>query len=303
MLAIDAVTARVVVALRDRGVRPVLLRGPAIGRLLYEADRGREYVDVDLLVSIDVFETAERGLTSLGFTHTALEQELRGDRPRYSHTWVNGTNGVMVDLHRSLTGVRAAPARVWDELSARTESLEVSNVTVDVPAPPAGTLVVVLNAIQHGLGDPRSLAELRRAIDVVPFSTWREAAALAGRLDAEEAFASGLRLTTEGARRAEELGLPARRSVATELKAQSAPEMSLTFDWVVREAGVRDGVRLVARKVVPSAAFMREWFPPARRSRLGLTAAYAWRPLWVLVHAVPALRAWVKARRAAQGPG
>ena len=92
--------------------------------------------------------------------------------------------------------------------------MEVSNVTVDVPAPPAGTLVVVLNAIQHGLGDPRSLAELRRAIDVVPFSTWRDAAALARRLDAEEAFASGLRLD-RGSAPGRRLGLPARRSVAT----------------------------------------------------------------------------------------
>jgi len=49
-LHLDAVTAEVVEAFRAVGVRTILLRGPAVGKWLYQEVGDRSYVDVDLLV-------------------------------------------------------------------------------------------------------------------------------------------------------------------------------------------------------------------------------------------------------------
>jgi hypothetical protein len=273
------------------------LRGPAIAHWLYPPGIERQYIDVDLLVPVVRFDDAEAVLRGLGFARSPLEPELRGDRPRYAHTWVDGRTRVMVDLHRTLAGVRGAPARLWEEISQATESLRVARSRMEMPGPAGRTLVVGLNAAQHGRRDPRSLTDLRLALVVAPATTWAEAAAMARRVEAEEAFSAGLRLVPEGAGLADELGLTARRSVATQLRTQSAPEAALAFDWFVREVGVRDGIRIAARKAVPSVAFICAWSPLARKGRIGLAAAYVWRPLWLLGQSVVALRAWMRARR------
>ena len=63
---VDWCTARVVRALRDRGVRPLLLKGPAVATWLYaENPRVRAYTDVDLLVAPTDRETAEAVLAEL----------------------------------------------------------------------------------------------------------------------------------------------------------------------------------------------------------------------------------------------
>ena len=50
-LAIDAVTAQVVTALRANGIRPLLLKGPSIAGWLYGDGAARPYGDSDLLVA------------------------------------------------------------------------------------------------------------------------------------------------------------------------------------------------------------------------------------------------------------
>jgi hypothetical protein len=55
----------------------------------------------------------------------------------------------------------------------------------------------------------------------------------------------------------------------------------------------------VLGKTFPPPAFMRAWSPLARRGALGLALAYAWRPVWLVVHSGAAVRAWRRARRSA----
>jgi hypothetical protein len=65
--------------------------------------------------------------------------------------------------------------------------------------------------------------------------------------------------------------------------------------------GVRAKAMCLAHELVPSPAGMRYWTPLARRGWVGLTAAYLWRPIYLLVHAPAALVAWRRAHRSRSG--
>ena len=114
------------------------------------------------------------------------------------------------------------------------------------------------------------------------------------------AFTTGLALVAEGRDLLASLSLPVERSTEAALRAGGAPPMAEGLGWVVRQQGWRAKVSFAARHVVPPRGYMRVWFPPARRGRLGLVAAYAWRPVWLLLRVGPAVKAWLGARRVSQ---
>jgi hypothetical protein len=300
-LRMDAVTAEVVEALRTAGVEAVLLRGPAIARWLYEDANARSYVDVDLLVPLSDVEHAEQVLAGLGFSDYTVEGVLGHDRPTYAHTWLR-RDGAAVDLHYALLGARLQPARIWDVLAAETETISVLGTEVRVASPPGRALVVALHAAHHGVGVGQPLDDLARALELLPAALWEKAHELAARLDAQEAFATGLRLLEPGRELAHSLGLPPTRSTETALRAGTPPPMALGFEWLATTRGLRGKAGLVARKIVPAPRFMRAWSPLARRGRTGLAAAYAWRLLWLARHAGPGFVAWRRARKAAESP-
>ncbi len=94
--------------------RPILLKGPALAAWLYE-DAFRRYGDVDLLVEEGRMGDAESVLSELGFGYGQPGwREL-------AHSWKR-PDGKTVDLHRSLVGVAAPPARLWQELSGEVET-------------------------------------------------------------------------------------------------------------------------------------------------------------------------------------
>ena len=298
-LAIDAVTARVVSELRQNGVGPLLLKGAAVSRWLYGDDGSRWYADLDLLVGPQDLGRAEQVLGDLGFRRWLPVAGV--NREESSDMWFRERDGMNVDLHRSLVGVRAEPATLWEAFAADTRSITLEGTAVDTLGPAQSTLHVVLHAAQHGVEARKPLQDLERAIEKVDAETWRAAAELARRVQAEEAFAAGLRLTTGGVALAEQLGLAADASTATLLRASSAPHLALGIERLATSPGFRGKSALLLRKLVPEPSFMRAWSPLARRGPLGLAAAYAWRPLYLAKGAPGALLAWRHARRAAAG--
>ena len=125
---------------------------------------------------------------------------------------------------------------------------------------------------------------------------------MADRLDAVPAFAVGLRLLPEGARVADTLELPDESTTELRLRASSAPELALSLDWLVQAPTFRARARLVWRRLAPPPGVMRARSNLARRGPLGLAAAYAVNPVMLCWHGIPALRAWLGARRQAAGP-
>jgi Uncharacterised nucleotidyltransferase len=295
-LHLDAVTAEVVGAFRAVGVRTILLRGPAVENWLYQEESVRSYVDVDLLVEERTVDKAAACLEELGFADVSVEGVLPGDRPTHARTW-SRADRALVDLHTTILGVRVPGDDAWAILAAPTDTVTVAGLEIETLAEPARALMLALHAAQHGARSGPTLHDLQRAVDRLPFAIWQAAAALAARLDATDSLAVGLRLLPTGEAVASRLALPAESAVDVALRASGPPPMALGFEWLSRTPGWRGKALLAARKIVPSAAFMRAWSPLAGRGRIGLGLAYLWRPIWLALHAGPAFLAWRRARK------
>jgi hypothetical protein len=294
-LRTDAMTAEVVSRFRAESIRCICLKGPGLVRWLYP-DMSRTYRDTDLLVRPDQIATAEAALKDMGFEHPPLD-DLPGDRPWHAHMWILPGRNLGVDLHRFLIGCKQPAEVVWAAMSADTDVLELQGVAVEIPAPHAMAMHVALHAAQDGLRGTKTLRDLHRALEVAPDELWRKAASLAHEVGAEEAFAAGLRLSPEGRAVAQRLGLGATTSMETALRAESAPQLALSLEWLSRHRSVRSKAVFAVTKLFPSPAYMRSWTPVARRGAVGLALAYAWRLLWFAAQLWPTVRTWMRARR------
>jgi hypothetical protein len=128
--ALNVVTAEVLEAFLQVGVRSLLLKGPALAWSLYDANEVRGYRDIDLLVAPDDVPHAQRALAGLGF---ANKSEIRGivDVAGIVHAEIWTRRGedkglVIIDLHWRLAGCEAPPRVVWEALAARRTSIEIS---------------------------------------------------------------------------------------------------------------------------------------------------------------------------------
>jgi Uncharacterised nucleotidyltransferase len=297
-MATDLVTAEVVTAFRKEGIRGIVLKGPALARWLYDEGALRPYLDADILVSPVDFPAAEGILGSLGFEREGVDA-IPGDWPKHARTW-SRTDGGNVDLHRTLFGVGIPDAELWEVLSVRTEPMRVAGADVEVLDLPGRAVVLTLHAAKDGTRVGKVRHDLGHAVDRVGPDVWREAGALAARLDALGTFAAGLRILPAGEEIARRLQLPDEVPVEAALRRRGGPPpFAAGMEWLAAAPGVRGKTAVVVRKVFPPPAFMRAWSSLARRGPLGLAAAYVARPFWVLWRLVPALRAWRRARREA----
>jgi hypothetical protein len=296
-LALDALATHVTAALADIGIRAILLKGPALADWLYGGER-RPYSDVDLMIARADRVEAERLLEDLGFELVALDI-LPHDRPHHARTWLR-PGGAAVDLHHTLIGIGASSELAWGALTEETEPLRLAAGEVEVLSRPARAFMVTLHAAQHGMPAAGPLEDLDRSVERLSLGGWETAAGLAERLDALPAFATGLRLTASGRMLATRLQIPEHTSAESLLRSWNEPKMALGFVWLSQTKGLRPKLILVVRKLVPQPAFLRAWSPLARRGRIGLAAAYAWRPLWLLLNAVPGYLAWRRAQKIAR---
>jgi hypothetical protein len=307
-LDLDATTAELIAELELEGVRALLIKGPALTRWLYRDTASRSYQDIDVLVAPSARTVAARVLAKLGFERwdAALSQaelsELAAEYEIAPHaeTWARPPR-THVDLHHTIVGVGAGENELWEALASDSEQLSVGGHVVWIPAERSRALIVGLEAAKGGVADEKGLADLGRAMAVVPESVWRESARLAERLQALSAFSAGLRLLPAGAELLVRLGLDGEIDVETALRAQSPPPTAFGFQRLSEKRGLRAKAAFVAREVVPTKVFMRHRFAIASRGALGLLLSYLWRPLWLLAHAGGGFLAWRRARRTAAG--
>lgn len=291
---VDRATARVVTALRDEGVRSILLKGPVLADWLY-ADSPRAYLDADLLVAPADVSRAEAVLDGLGYAKVLGDADIPPfNRQLHAHTWCP-PRGTSIDLHRTLAGALATPATVWAVLSQDAVMAEVDGTGVEVLGPEARSVMVVLHAAHHGAGEHKPLEDLSRALQALDGQGWAAAAELAERLDACEAFAAGLRMLPAGVELAAALDLPEPSSVEVALRTAAHPPLALHIEWMRQARGVSAKARLLLRLLFPPRAFM-EPGPGARRPRAALAGAYLLR-IAKLRHGPAALLAWRRSQR------
>jgi Uncharacterised nucleotidyltransferase len=291
----EAATAEIVEALRRASIRTIVLKGPSLRRWLYEPEVPRVSEDIDLLVRSSDFPATESVLPRLGYAYLGVDAVGPG-RP-HCRIWQGRDNELIIELHEGIAGIGAPPEDAWSVLAAQTEEMLLAETPVEVLAPPARALHVALHAAQHGAEYDRTLTDLRRALEILPGEIWEQAAQLARRLQATQAFAAGLALLPSGRAAVSRLGLEADPSVRVALRAGTAPPMAEGLEWLTTVPGLRAKAAFLVRTLVPPPGYMRVLRPRTRRSRLRLALAYAWRPFWLLWHAGPALLAWRRARK------
>ena len=300
---LDAAAAEALDAFRALGVRCLLLKGPALSRLLYTPGEYRGYSDVDLLVAPDDLPGARRALSDLGYTNmTAVMgvEDVAG--AVHADVWArrNETIGpLLIDLHTRLAGAQAAPEVVWRALEARRTNIELAGRPASVLDRVGLALHLAIHAAQHGQAKSKPIADLERGLESWPPEVWREASRLAQDVQASEAFAFGLRLVPAGAELAQELNLPAADHLEWEmLHSDVRPRGTFHLQALMDAPSLLDAARALRRALLPSRAWIVWQDPRAERSRAWLLAARARHLLRTPVWAMRALRYWRKRRRA-----
>ena len=291
---IDRVTLEVHAALADRGIASILLKGPSIAAWLYGLGELRRYGDSDFLIRRADWDRAGDVLRGLGFAPKWDEGAHRGLGSYSSFPWQRDDEAV--DLHATLSGLGAAHADVWAILSSATVPQQILDADIPVLAPAPRAMHVALHAAQHHRFQDQPRRDLEKAVATVPTADWREALAIAERLDGVAALAAGLRLVDGGHELATELGVLEVSTVETRLREEWVP-LAEGMNALLETPGLRAKLRTGLHEVVPSPAFMRWWSPLARRGPVGLLAAYLWRPVWLATRLPGALRAVRRARR------
>lgn len=297
-LAADAATVEAVGRLEREGMSPLLLKGPALARLLYEPSEVRTWSDADLLVGPSDHAAAMALLAELGFEPRISDVAARDSVPHAVHLIrTRGPYPESIDLHRSFAGVEADPEVLWRSLDSNRESIDLFGRRIGVPSTHARLALVALHAASHGRPAERSMEDLRRAAARFGVGEWRAAAALAEEWEALDYFVVGLGLDPAGSQLLDRLGIERDPGTAAVMRGEGMPRAQRGLEQLGRAGDPIARARLIARKTFPNAELMRMWKPLAHRGRVGLALAYAWRPLWLLWQLGPALRAYLRARR------
>jgi Uncharacterised nucleotidyltransferase len=288
-LRLDAVIVEAIDALTAGGAEPILLKGPVIAGWLYDSPGDRLYVDCDLLVAPDALQTAQDALRELGY---APDQVGRMGAAR---SWSRGDDAV--DLHTTLIGVGVPPAEAWSVLSSDTELVAVGGTrTARALGEAARALHLATHVAQHEAVIEKPRRDLERGLAVISRETWVAAAALARRLDAEAAFAAGLRRVDGGAALLQTLDVAHRTTPVTTLLEVGAPPAALGVAQLAAVRSPRHLARELTRALLPPASYMRKTRPLARRGRVGLAAAHVQRWGHLARHLPGGVAAWRRAR-------
>lgn len=300
-LANDRLTATIVAALRAGGLRAIVLKGASIREWLYEEHEERLSGDVDLLVPHAARDQVDARLRTLALRYVGPSKVGRGRAD--VRLWQQPQTGVLVELHESISGIAADDASAWDVLSEQTSLMPIGGEQAEVLDLPRRALHLALHAAHHGPSFPRPIEDLERGISAVPEQTWREAAAVAHRLEAVPALVAGLRLASGGPALVSRLGLAdgAAAPVDVALRAGGAPPVTEGLAWLLGVRGTRGKLVFLAQALVPPPGVMRAWSPLARRNAAGLAAVYLWRPLWLARHAIPAYATLRRTRTQVEG--
>ena len=292
-LSLDRLSAEIAGAFAVEGIESLVLKGPALAEWLYPGEV-RPYGDSDLMVVPGDWGRAVGVLERLGFRNY-LEPMAHPRMESFASTaFLRGEDNV--DLHCTLHGLDGNADEIAASLMGTAERLAIGGAELRVPDRAALLLNVALHAAHHGHG--KTIEDLRRAIRHADERLWWQALEQAQAFDGIPAFASGLRLLPEGVELTRRLGIAGVRSTRHELRRHGIPTAEGIDALLSPGLGVRQRLATLARELFPSPDFMRWWTPLARHGRLGLVAAYVWRPIWLLLHAPRGILAWWRVRRA-----
>jgi Uncharacterised nucleotidyltransferase len=292
-LLLEVQTVQIAEAMGRRGIRAVVLKGPAFSRLLYNSLGERAYSDIDLLIDPAAFVLAEQLLASVGFERFELDALARQTDPivaqaagaagaAHAVTWIRRRDNLLVDLHDSLPQVALPAAEAWQVLGRHTQEITLSSGRVETLDTSATAMLVALHAAHHGPAWGQAVTDLERATQRFESQQWSAALALARSLGCEAAFAVGLGLTERGREIAAALALSTEPTPAYRLLWSGAPWSAHIVQALTSEQSIRRRIMLAARVAWPSPNALRRGSALARKGRAGLVAAHLLRCLQLL---------------------
>ncbi len=286
-------------ALEDAGIATILLKGSVLGQWLYPG-QVRVYGDADLLVSPASWERSLIVLDSLGFEKHPRSTERTQFGPTHARTLMR--DGLCVDLHRALPGLRGDSEMIWQSLLARARWQDIAGVEVRVPDRALLLLHVALHAAQHAR-EPisKTFEDLRRAIAIASEDQWRRALELAYMYEGVAGFASGLRMLPEGEQLLNNLDVEVLPSLQHELRRHSDPIVEEIGGLLWAPGNLRSKITTMMGMLFPSPEYMRDWSTLAKRGKRGLAASYVWRLLWAIGHTPRAALAACRVHRQTTG--
>jgi hypothetical protein len=190
-------------------------------------------------------------------------------------------------------------ARVWETVTANTESLDVAGVTVEIPNEVVRTLHVALHVSAYDSEGSSPRVDVERAVVCVDRRTWRAAAELGKRLGIDGEMGARLRTVPQAVPLADELELPIRG--AEPYYSRMALRRSAPAAYGIARLASLPGTakaRYVRAKFLPSAAWMRQRSRLARRGALGLFVAYVARIGGIVARCPRGLLGWINFKRA-----
>jgi hypothetical protein len=275
-LILDVAAGEAVGALREEGIRSLLLKGKSFDQWLYEDDARRRYSDVDLLVSPGDHSGAEAVLLGLGYEK--YEDEDPFETHPHAQPWMR-PGGAFIDLHTTLLGSGVSHEVAWSVLSRDVETIDIRGVTCEVLSVPGRLVNVCLHAAQHAGITPNTIEDLERALARASESEWEAAAGVAAELGATSAFVAGLQLSPQGPNLVERLRLGPVRDVSIDLRRANLTEaelrVALTWEELKAQSG-RKKVRLLWRRLFPPADYMRAWCRATGRRTRRRDVAFAY---------------------------
>jgi Uncharacterised nucleotidyltransferase len=300
---LDAAAVEVFDAFAAAGVNAILLKGPALARLLYTPDEHRGYSDVDVLIAPAHVSAARHVLADLGYGNTANRlgiDDVAGVVK--AETWAGAdgsgmaTAWVVIDLHWQLPGSKTSPEVAWDAVTRRCGWVDLDGRRVPTLAVEGLALHVATHAAQHGPRYEQPMEDLAKGLDRWSPSVWRAAAQLAAEIQATEAFAAGLRLSPRGAALAGDLGLPATDGLAWAIANRAARPRGTFHLQAFRQApSLSERLSVLRTSLLPSREWIAWQYHWARGTRVRMFVARGLHlmraPLW-------AARAWRFRRRA-----
>ncbi|MGH2692154.1 MAG: nucleotidyltransferase family protein [Actinomycetota bacterium] len=179
-LALERQLLAVASAFEERGLEMVVLKGPVLANLVYPDPSWRPFGDLDVLVRTKDWREACQQLSEFGFVRRLPEPRLGFDE-RFGKAAVHRrSDGLEVDLHRSLV---LGPFGFWirsEELFDRTQEFRLAGRSLKR----LDDAALFLHACVHALGwRPSLLLTLRDVAETAHLGQldWAEAVELARR--------------------------------------------------------------------------------------------------------------------------
>jgi hypothetical protein len=189
---------RILTQLRAAGVTPVLLKGAALRRVVYNAPVERPMGDLDLLISDGEFEMASRTLSLAGFELPRAEVQ-DAYRRHHFHLQARHQKSLLVELHWALSRPNDTVRLDSQGMRARARTFErIGWTTVLVPAPADLILHAIAQATADSFGSLRHIVDIDRVVaDAGERLDWVELRDRAIDAGLDHSLAHGLRLAAE----------------------------------------------------------------------------------------------------------